>query len=108
MLHPVDSTLVGRSICGQTPDNCSNAISCVRIQPEFPFCLPGYDSIPSMLLLRSFSAFVPELKNRTRPAGPLPEPKDHDLPHFQAISQTPSLNSPSVIQIGFAWLVRSD
>ena len=94
MLHPVDSTLVGRSICGQTPENYSNAISYVRIQPEFPFCFPGYDSIPSMSQLRSFSAFVPEPKNRTRPAGPLPEPKGHDLPHFEAISQTPSLNSP--------------
>jgi hypothetical protein len=55
-------------------------------------------------LLRSFSAFVPEPKNRTRPAEPLPEPKGHDLPHFEAISQIPLFQPPSVVQIGFAFL----
>jgi len=54
--------------------------------------------------LRSFSAFVPEPKNRTRPAEPLPEPKGHDLPHFEVISQTPLHQLPSVVQIGFAFL----
>jgi hypothetical protein len=57
-------------------------------------------------LLRSFSAFVPEPKNRTRPAEPLPEPKGYDLPHFEAISQTPLPQLPFVVQIGFAWLPR--
>jgi cytochrome c peroxidase len=57
-------------------------------------------------LLRSFSAFVPEPKNRMRPAEPLPEPNGHDLPHFEAISQTPLPQLPSVVQIGFAWLPR--
>jgi hypothetical protein len=54
-------------------------------------------------LLRSFSAFVPEPKNRTRLAEPLSEPKGQDLPHFEAISQTPA-STPSVVQIGFAFL----
>src|ERR1017187_8523923 len=62
----------------------------VLSQPEFPFCFPGCEPLYLHLpLLRSFSAFVPEPKNRTRPARPLPEPKGHDLPHFEAISQTP-------------------
>jgi hypothetical protein len=55
-------------------------------------------------LLRSFSAFVPEPMNQTRPAEPLPEPKGHDLPQFEAISQTPLAQLPSVVQIGFAFL----
>jgi hypothetical protein len=55
-------------------------------------------------LLRSSSAFVPEPKNRTRPAEPLPEPKVHDLPHFEAISQTHIPQLPSFVQIGFAFL----
>jgi cytochrome c peroxidase len=41
-----------------------------------------------------------------RPAEPLPEPNGHDLPHFEAISQTPLPQLPSVVQIGFAWLPR--
>jgi hypothetical protein len=56
--------------------------------------------------LRSFSAFVPEPKNRTRPAWPLPEPKGYDLPHFEAISQTPLPQLAFVVQIGFPWLPR--
>jgi hypothetical protein len=30
--------------------------------------------------------------------------KSHDLPHFEAISQTPLPQLPSVVQIGFAFL----
>jgi hypothetical protein len=33
----------------------------------------------------------------------LPEPKGHDFPHFEAISQTPLPQLPSVVQIGFAF-----
>jgi hypothetical protein len=36
----------------------------------------------------------------------LPEPKGHDLPHFEAISQTLLPQLPPVVQIGFAWLPR--
>ena len=63
-------------------------------------------TIPPFASAGDLSASVPEPKNRTRPAGPLPEPKGHDLPHFEAISQTPLPQLPSVVQIGFAWLPR--
>jgi hypothetical protein len=56
---------------------------------NFHFAFPATTVYRQLPLLRSFSAFVPEPKNRTRPAGPLPGPKGHDLPHFEAISQTP-------------------
>ena len=70
------------------------------------FAFPATTVYCQLPLLRSFSAFVPEPKNRMRPAGPLPEPKGHDLSHFEAISQTPLPQLPSVVQIGFAFLPR--
>ena len=73
---------------------------------NFHFAFPAATVYHQLRLLRSFSAFVPEPKNRTRPAEPLPEPKVHDLPHSEAISQTPLPPLPSVVQIGFAWLPR--
>jgi hypothetical protein len=69
------------------------------------FAFPATTIYRQLPLLRSFSAFVPEPKNRTRPAEPLPEPKGRDLPHFEAISQTPLPQLPSVVQIGFAFLL---
>jgi hypothetical protein len=36
----------------------------------------------------------------------LPRPKNHHLPHFEAISQTPLPQLPSSVQIGFASLPR--
>jgi hypothetical protein len=75
-----------------------------KTQPGFHFAFPATTVYRQLPLLRSFSAFVPEPKNRTRPAEPLPEPKGHDLPHFEAISQIPLPQLPSVVQIGFAFL----
>jgi hypothetical protein len=74
--------------------------------PGFPFCFPATTVYRQLPLLRSFSAFVPEPKNRTRPARPLQEPKGHVFPHLEAISQTPLPQLPSVVQVGFAWLPR--
>jgi len=39
------------------------------------------------------------------PAGPLPRPKSHHLPDLESISQTPLPQLPSVVQIGFAFLL---
>jgi hypothetical protein len=81
---------------------------CVKngIGRNFHFAFPAMTVYRRLPLLRSFSAFLPEPKNRTRPAGPLPEPKGHDFPHFEAISQTPLPQLPSVVLVGFAWLPR--
>jgi len=53
---------------------------------NFHFAFPAAELYRQLPLLRSFSAFDPEPKNRTRPTEHLPEPKGHDLPHFEAIS----------------------
>jgi len=73
---------------------------------NFHFAFPVATVYRQLPLLQSFSTFVPESKNRTLPAGPLPEPKGHDLPHFEAISHTPLPQILSVVQIGCAWLLR--
>jgi hypothetical protein len=54
---------------------------------NFHFAFPATSLYRQLSLLQSFSAFVPEPKNRTRPGEPLPEPKGHDLRHLEAISQ---------------------
>jgi hypothetical protein len=61
---------------------------------------------PLSARLATFFAFVPTAKPPSCPAGPLPRPKSRDLPDFEAISQTPLPQLPSVVQIGFAWLAR--
>src|ERR1039458_2189077 len=61
---------------------------------NFHFAFPATKVYRQLPLLRSFSAFVPEPKNRTCPAEPLPEPNGHDLPHFEAISPTPLPQPP--------------
>ena len=49
---------------------------------DFHFAFPATTVHRQLPLLRSFSAFVPEPKNRTRPARPLPGPKSRDLPQL--------------------------
>jgi hypothetical protein len=75
---------------------------------DFHFALPAATVYCQLPQLRSFSAFVPEPRNRTRPAESLPEPKGHDLAHFEAISQIPLPQLPSVVQIVFAFLPIRD
>ncbi len=64
------------------------------VDRNLPFAFPARTVYRRLSLLGSFSAFVSEPQNRTRPAGPLPEPKGHGLPHFKANSQPPLLNFP--------------
>jgi hypothetical protein len=53
---------------------------------------------------RDHFAFVPRAKIRQSPPGPLPGPRSHDLPHFEALPRIPLRQLPSVFQIAFAWL----
>ena len=96
--HPLDNAAMLRESEGVCVEN--------GIGRNFHFAFPAMTVYCRLPLLRSFSAFLPEPKNRTRPAGPLPEPKGHDFPHFEAISQTPLPQLPSVVLVGFAWLPR--
>jgi len=73
---------------------------------NFHFAFPAMTVYRRLPLLRFFSAFLPEPKNRTRPAGHLPGPKGHDLPHSAVISQTPLPQLSSVVQAGFTWLLK--
>ena len=53
---------------------------------NFPFSFPQYTA--SCRCCDLLSAFVPEPKNRTRPAGPSLEPKSYDVPDFESIART--------------------
>ena len=78
---------------------------------NFHFAFPATSLYRQLSLLQSFSAFVPEPKNRTRPGEPLPEPKGHDLRHLEAISQAVqslrnniSSSGPRCAGVPKAWL----
>jgi len=68
-------------------------LGCEPIYPHSPplAILPASDSIP---------------KPQACPARPLPGPRNHHLPFFEAISRTPLPQLHSAVQIGFAWLSR--
>ena len=64
------------------------------VSRNFHFAFPAMTVYFRLPLLRSFSVFLPEPKNQTRPAGPLPEPQSHGLPDFESISRTPPPSTP--------------
>src|ERR1039458_6909632 len=80
--------------------------SAIHFSRDFHFACPATKNTPLSARLATFFAFVPTAKPPSCPAGPLPRPKSRDLPDFEAISQTPLPQLPSVVQIGFAWLAR--
>src|SRR5271157_2005 len=50
------------------PENFPIAMQRLAYEPEFPFCIPGDDSIPPVVAAAILSAFIPEPKNRARPS----------------------------------------
>jgi len=66
-------------------------LGCEPIYPHSPplAILPASDSIP---------------KPQACPARPLPGPRNHHLPFFEAISRTPLPQLLHAVQIGLAWL----
>jgi hypothetical protein len=68
---------------GESEKFFSNSDDLAEARTTYPgFAFPATTIYRQLPLLRSFSAFVPEPKSRTRPAEPLLEPKGRDLPHF--------------------------
>src|ERR1022692_3028131 len=91
-------------------DSCDELISrpsaLVELNRDFHFACPATKEYTPECPARAFFAFVPTAKPPSCPAGPLPRPKSHDLPHSEAISRTLLRQLPSFVQIGFAWLPR--
>ena len=95
---PLLGTVKRQRILRQTAELVYTGISILLVRRR--------KNTPLSARLATFFAFVPTAKPPSCPAGPLPRPKSRDLPDFEAISQTPLPQLPSVVQIGFAWLAR--
>jgi hypothetical protein len=73
-------------------------------RPGFQSCFPGGDIITPIAAAAIFFCIRSRAKEPDAPGRAFMEPKGHDLPHFEAIVQTPLSQLHSVVQIGFAFL----